>query len=291
MNNLEEKLVSNSSKMLNSRIPALDEMKYLLDSNAAEEKALLKSIGLGNSIQAAERVQADIIIRTKNKDELGKDIVHIKDIKHLCKKYRLYIKPAGEYMGTIPNELGAEMLRYVKEKSLTVSSSLDYSRFYMIAPPKMFKGYVPPHLVFTNAITTAQKAAQERIRARKEDPILVYKIPMSGGKDDYYAVIKSWGRDFTPLRRLYGALTTRVGVMWINFLSSLFIIFGLVKLAILQFNWLTNAKFSDGNATSGVFGCIIIFVIFLFWAFNACFKDFRKSIIHDITAINHPKQA
>lgn len=257
MNSLERKLVESSEKTVKQSESIVDEAKLLLSSNEAEELATLNSIGLNQEILFTQDVQRDLIIRNTSKDKLGKQVVHINEIKKLCLDYRLYMNKAREYMGTIPPDLGAELTRFCKDRGIAMPAHSDYSNFYIVAPPKMFKGYLSPIGVVGRAMEIAEENQRERIRKKNEDPILVYKI-----SDEYYAIVKSWGDDFTPLRRLYGFLTRKITMKWINFLANTLFVYLLIR--------------------GGIIG-----VIFLgLWVFNDSFQDFRKQIIRIVTRKN-----
>lgn len=294
MNNLESQLLKNSEKTLKDSGQILDEAKLLLSSNAAEEINTLNSIGLNQELRYVTDIKQDLIIRKSAKEKLEKEVVHINDIKALCLNYRLYMRPAKEYMGTIPPDLGAELTRFCKEKNIALPSHADYSKFFIIAPPKMFRGYLSPIGVVGAAMDIAIENERERIRKKNEDPILVYET-----ERDYYAVVKSWGNDFTPLRRAYGFFTRKLTMKWLNFLGALFTIYGVYKLIILQFGYFAGKSNAWALAHKGqhhegwlivatLISIMLVIVLVLWFAIDP-FTDFRKQIIRLVTQRNEPR--
>ncbi len=236
MNILEEKLV-NISKDSNAEGDAIvQDVKLLLADTASEERQVLRSIGLSFDLNLAESKLQDQIIKKTNSDKLGRVVVTGEDIKKMCTDYRLYMKPASRYTGTIPPTLGAELTRFCKEKNIPLTAYADHSKFFIIAPPKMFSGYKSPMNVFNETMREMEEERAEMRRLREEDPILVYKL-----EDGYYAIIKSWGDDFSWLRRIYGWMTSRknIGKMVYLFNAILFwsTLYGVYKLNIFAAVW------------------------------------------------------
>lgn len=284
MNTLEKKLVSIARSNSQEGESIVEEVKLLLSENAAEERATLKAIGLDNDLKIAENQNAEMLIKKSHGEKLEREILKYEDIKKLCLNYRLYMKPANQFIGTIPPDLGAELTRFCKEKSIPLPG-VSYSKFFVIAPPKMFRGYLSPSQVVGSAWGIARENAAERQRIKDMDPILVYELPEPG----FYAVIKSWGNDFTPLRRVYGWFTKKSTMMWVNFLTNVGIIFLMAKLAIWQTSYfLTLASAAEyAKNGGGVFGWTALYVladiailaITLVWILNDNFMDFRSEII------------
>jgi hypothetical protein len=210
---------------------------------------------------------------------MGKEVLHLRDIDKLCKDYRLYLRPAKEYIGSIPPDLGAELNRFCKDNKIVLPSSSDYSKFFIIAPPKMFKGYDTPVRVVKRGFDKYIERVKEARRRRLEDPILVYELPERG----YYAVIKSWGKDFTPLRRLYGMFTTQKAMKRVWWAFSFASIYGFYS--GLSF-WWNHFIVDDKNALPEiffVFSCIAFVVGMLLWAFLDDARDFRRDIYRIVT--------
>jgi len=207
MNNLEKELVKSSEKQ-QARLAS--EAKLLLATNEQKELDTLKAIGLSAEILHKEEILEDLLIRERHQERFKAQVVHKKDIQKLLLRYRLYMKGTTSYRGRIPPTLGAELTRFCEEKNIVLSGNPAVNRFYIIAPPKMFYDYKNPGEVFLEAIDVYKKE-ERKFWASFEDPILVYKTDTPG----YYAVIKSWGNDFTPLRRLYGFLTTKRAMTWL----------------------------------------------------------------------------
>lgn len=290
MNNLEKQLLKSNERTVKDSDSIVDDAKLLLSSNAAEEINTLNSIGLNQELRFVQEVKQDLIIRKSSKEKLEKEIVHIDDIKRLCLDYRLYMRPAKEYMGTIPPDLGAELTRFCKDKNIPLPAHPDHSSFYIIAPPKMFKGYLSPVGVVRSAMEIAIENERERIRKKNEDPILLYKL---GTNDGYYAVVKSWGNDFTPLRRLYGILTRKTSMMWINFLFNVALVYLAFRGALAQAVYFHSKDVANEAikvqsiwVTCGIVFFILIIFATAFWIFAEPSQDMRKQLIRIVTRRN-----
>lgn len=120
------------------------------------------------------------------------------------------------------------------------------------------------------------KEREERIRKAKEDPILVYRIP---GEDGLYAIVKSWGEDFTPLRRLYGMLTHPKIVKLFTFWTPYLV---LNYLLIYKFAYQYGSGFwAIGDISKNAYGLlcasfwIIVLLINLLWTSKDSLKFFE----------------
>lgn len=291
-NPLKKKLINNSKERVESNHSDIDKVKLLLAADAKEETDVLKSIGLDHHIKVAENKQGDNIIRTTGEEIYGKPIVALAEIERLCKDYRLYMKKANQYIGAIPNDLGVELKHFCKNGNIdTTSKNSDYSDFFIIAPPKMFKGYNNP---IENLFSAADDVKRERdeireakIRARELDPILVYRDPSNAG---YYAVVKSWGSDFTPLRKVYAFLTNkRVINLTISFVARIVIPYLIYLFYAFMNNGTTlmqeNGKYSISNL---IIQTVLAFIIGIFFIATLAEKDaaivgpFRKHLIERV---------
>ncbi len=270
MNTFERKLAQNAKEHIAEGAEIVKDVKLLLAADAQKEISTLKSIGLDVDLRIAEGRKEDIMIRSTHGKALERQVVHISEIEKLCLQYRLFMRPAREYAGRIPADLGAELARFCEEKNIVLPNSSEYSKFFIIAPPKMFVKYKTPLQVLTHSIKEVwleekerrEEAARERQRLRDMDPLLVYELP---NQPDYYAIIKSWGNDFTPLRRLYAFMTKKfVLKMAITALHAL-VVYGLFRLAVVQTNyfWYTLDKnpYQDGDNGWGVVAVLLDGVI------------------------------
>lgn len=251
MNELEKLLVSKGDVSLSSGEAALNEVKQLLASNANNEINTLKSIGLDNDIKFIEAQKEDFIIRSQSAKKFERPVVSRADIQSILLDYRLYMKPAREYIGRIPADLGAELTRFCADKSIPLPASSEYSNFFIIAPPKMFKGYQSPMEIALGALNVAQREAERRRVEAAKDPILVYKID-----DTHFAVVKSWGNDFTPLRRFYGFITRRSFIKPFLALGTVAIIVGMVAINVAFWFYI------DSISHRGMYPAIILLAAF-----------------------------
>lgn len=291
-NNLEKKLINNSKERVNSNHSEIEKVKLLLASDAKEETDVLKSIGLDHHIKIGENKQNDNIIRTTGEKKFGKPIVALAEIERLCKDYRLYMKKANQYIGSIPNDLGVELKHFCKKCNIdTTVKSNEYSDFFIIAPPKMFKNYNNPIENLIGVVDDIKRERDEireaKIRAKELDPILVYRDPSNAG---YYAVVKSWGNDFTPLRKLYAFLTNeKVINMTISFVARIFIPYLIYLFYSFMNNGSTLYNINKNQITGFNFAiqCIvglILLIIFLgsFMDGNGLIRPFRKNLIRKV---------
>jgi len=284
MNTLEKKLVGIGKSTSEASEALVSEVKLLLESTASQERQVLRSIGLSAELNFAEAEQENLQIIKLGKENLGKEIITSSDIRKFCLEYRLYIKKAKEYMGTIPATLGAELLRFCEEKKIPVPAHHDHSNFYIIAPPKMFRGYKNPLQV----LEIANNERKEAIRKREEDPILVYKL-----QNGYFAIIKSWGDDFTWLRKIYGFFTRRKNVerinIWINTIIFFGMLFFIYKVNSYVMGWdyhqshLTNNSYFPWRSILSIVGSIVFFGFGMNYLCNSDYIQMRRSIISTIT--------
>jgi hypothetical protein len=288
MNTLEKELIKNAKVVVSKTTDDLEEVKLLLAHDAKQELETLKLIGLDHNIKLVEAKKSDLLERQAGEYKFGKPVVSLKDIEKLCLEYRLFVRPANQYAGHIPPDLGSEMVRFVEAAGIKLAAHSDHSGFFIIAPPKMFKTYRSPMNVVAHAtrevVKEEQRKAEERRKeearlaeerrlARERDPILVYRM-----NENYFVVVKSWGDDFTPLRKLYGYLTKKF---------SLKAIFSTVKLgvvALVQYLWWSTmpTKYWDGMETpwslvdllssaAVIIGCAV-------WMWNDTLLNIRKFI-------------
>lgn len=280
MNNLEKELIKLADNAQKEGESIVSEAKLLLAENANEERAALRSIGLDAEIKMVEGKRQDLILRKNGRNHLGKVILTKDEILSFCTDYRLYMKSARQYMGTVPPDLGAELSRFCKEKNIAMPASSEYSKFFIIAPPKMFKGYLSPWQVVGRAMDLAEERRQERIRRRNEDPILVYELPESPG---YFAVIKSWGNDFTPLRKVYGFFTRRSTMRFFIPALNLLVAYLLYSVGRIQFNFFYKWALEQNKNVGPViiFGFLIalgLVIFYLFWLGHEDFQNLKRDI-------------
>jgi len=284
MNTLEKKLVGIGKSTSEASEALVSEAKLLLESTASKERQVLRSIGLSAELNFTEAELENLQIIKIGKENLDKEIITLNDIKKFCLEYRLYIKPAKEYMGTIPATLGAELLRFCEEKSIPIPSSDNYSNFFIIAPPKMFRGYKSPVKVLA-MVNTARK---EAIRKRNEDPILVYKI-----QNGYYAIIKSWGDDFTWLRKIHGFFTRKKNIqrinVWINNIIFFMTLFFIWKINAHFYSWdyhqseLTKDNYVAWKSIISSIGSVIGFAFVMNYLCSSDYVNMRDDIIDKVT--------
>ncbi len=186
----------------------LDTARLLLSNNEAEEKKILRSLGLDREIAYAEKKLKDNIIRKDYSEKYQCNVVHIDEIKRLCLRYRLFAKRSRYYKGNIPPELASELVKWQKSTNVAIGDNKD-DRFFIVAPPKMFDGYDGPANIVRGWFKLDKVyKSEEKLRKSgyKQDPILLYALPE---EPNYYAIVKAWGCDFALVRRFYGVVTSK----------------------------------------------------------------------------------
>lgn len=215
MNTLEKMATKIAKKRTDQSEKLIEEVKLLLAGDAQEERHALASVGLDFNLSRIEKRNGDLILRKNAGDFLGKKIIHQNELRTLCKDFRLVMRPARMYVGTIPPDLGTELKNFAKEKNVPLVG-VSHSNFFVVAPPKMFSDYSPFSDIWTRENNQRKAEIEERIRIKNEDPMLVYRLDNS---KEHFAIIKSWGEDFTFVRRIYAFLVKKSTTMWINFLT------------------------------------------------------------------------
>lgn len=288
MTKLEEILKKESAKATDNAQNLVQEAKLLLEQNGQEERTLLRSIGLDAEISFTESIREDLVLRKGLTEKLGFEVLHESDISKFCLDYRLYMRPAREFNGGIPPELGAELVRFCKEKSIPIGASSSHSDFFIIAPPKMFKGYLHPGQVFEKALSDHfERQEQERLR-KQADPILVYRTLTPG----YFAVIKSWGKDeFTPLRKVYGYLTKRQNLSKIlNTISFFLVATAFLLTPYLGYISTKTVFYRYGEGWAILAGLVSLATLVVAWAFVFAGAQERSNFKRDILSTVTEKQ-
>jgi hypothetical protein len=257
MNPLERKLIEESQKNNPEAERAIDEIKLLLSNNEAEEREILKKVGLDYDLNKIEAVKETYITKKNFKGIFNKEIVTADEIRKLCFDYRLNVLPAKRYAGRIPANLGAELVRFQKKHNLALSPNMN--KFFIIAPPRMFTGY---RSILQILLDTNKAIRKERLQ-RENDPILIYEV-----NEGYYAIIKSWGNDFTLLRRIYGLLLNNGLIKILPWLVIPASIWVTAPIVTIPYNLLTKyIEVNDEGAKDtleflgGMGGLVIIFLM------------------------------
>lgn len=287
MNNLEKVLVKSGEKKQDD---LATQAKLLLAVNEQKELDVLKAIGLNAEIQQKEEILEDLIIRQKGQEKYKAQIVHKDDIQKLLLNYRLYMRPANSFRGRIPPTIGAELVRFCEEKNIVLSpNNPNANKFYIIAPPKMFYAYKSPLDVLKESVDVLRRENQ-KFWASSQDPILVYRTD----NKDYYAVIKSWGNDFTPLRRVYGFFTRRVTMNWLVLPILRFVLpfLALKSWHLVGTILLSGVKPLEDKVTGQelvvILGWCIIGVLVVLWIWLPPFQEMRTTIRDVVTRVNEP---
>jgi hypothetical protein len=156
----------------------LNEAQKLLEMDSAEDRQILRSMGIDKSIKVIEEKKSNSAI-LKNHIEQYKNPVLTKDqIKDIAIKYHLRFLRSDKYSGYIESTLPAIIKNFGKENNINLGS-YDYQyKFYILAPAKSFKLQDKPKPV---------------------DPILFYSI-----NDDQYLLVHKWGNDLNVWNLIQG---------------------------------------------------------------------------------------
>ncbi len=194
----------------------VNDCKQLMESSQAEEREILKKLGLDTHIKEVEKNVELSVLNNKYTEEYQGEIFHINELEKIALKYRLFMKKSDQYLGVIPPDLAAIVLRLVKNSKIAVSNINDFNEFYVMAPPKMFKQYCGMKDIAIEMHDNYRKDYQAFI-AKLQDPILFYKVDAN-----HFVMLKKWGNDFNISRVLYGAITkTTARIRWVGFLVFL----------------------------------------------------------------------
>lgn len=274
MNNLAKKLIEKGENTIQKQEGLVETAKLLLSANAQEERTLLQNIGLNQEIEFFEAQKINILDKKNKSEQYKKPVVSLKDIQEICMTYRLYFRQSGQYAGKIPAELGAELVSFVKEHEIATGNHQSYSPFYIIAPPEMFLG----SSTFVNQFFETNKELKNAYLEKQRDPILLYKID-----EDNFAVVKSWGNDFSIIRRFKALMMTPLMLTLMTLVSFAATVYA-VEYAIWNllpqfFNIDLHAeKMTAGDEMYAVFFCIVPSIVVgflsLLFLFNGDFGIF-----------------
>jgi len=281
MNVIEQKFVEKTKKTEQNLDFIVNDAVLLLEDHALRERNVLKAIGLSAEIDEAERALEDKIIRTKHRDEYGKTVIHIDEIKEMCIKYRLDMQHTTKFRGKLPKDLPFKLKNFIEEKGIVLGETAKYNDFYIIAPPKMFSDYQTLGQIINDSAEYAGE--QRKLRAIKNDPLLVFKLPEN---PNHYLILESWGKDFSWIRRTYGFFTTKRGA---SFLVTAFRFLVLGVLLALALGAFYNMMGREVDFVSGVivvlsflFGAAAI-VASVIWMWVHDFCDARKHLRKQLT--------
>mgnify|MGYP000865766442 CR=1 FL=1 len=274
------------SDRLEQQNQVVDSARLLLAQNESEERSVLHGIGLDMELTKAED-NIELSILNKNySDKYGVEIYHIDELRKLGMKYRLFMKPAFLYRGTIPPDLGSLLNRFVKEHNLYLSQESktnDANRFLIMAPPRMFKDYKPIHKKIRHMIDESYENFQKMLKA-PVDPLLFYRVD-----NTHYALLKKWGNDLSLTRRVLGFLTQSKFLPYLSFLVP-FILMTVYWIKSMLYI-LNDLSISSGNLKEltviGIFCVGISLIIFYVVIFGKIFWGKRQNNAKEFTTQYH----
>lgn len=227
--NLKQELDKKTAKKEKATENVISEVKLLLEGNQAKEKEILRNVGLDLHIQLGEQIMEKKLNIDKVSNEYKEFPVYSREsIDTLCEEYRLYFRPAKNFIGKIPADIGPVLLRMSEEHNLNLDAKAEHhkQRFFVMAPPKLFDDYkgIGAKVMEMESISkrVAERKAEERLERLNRlrmDPALFY-APM--GDPENLIMVKAWGNDFNFLRRVWGFLTqTNLLSFMLTFIYSL----------------------------------------------------------------------
>lgn len=183
--NLEKQLQENAKKLKQRESVLPDEIvkdvKLLLENNMAEERQLLKTLGMDNHIRVVEDEMGKKIEDGQYSEEWGEFFTR-ENIQDICLDYNLRFLPAKHFNGNITNDLGSVVLRFCKKHNINTGDINLNSKFHVMAPAKMFK-----------------------LQDRPKDPLLFYEINERHHEGDKrYVLVHQWGNDLSWTRAISG---------------------------------------------------------------------------------------
>lgn len=213
--NLKTELDKKQQKKERDTDIVLSDVKLLLEGNQAQEKEILRNVGLDLHIGLGEQIMEKKLNIDKLTNEYKEFPVYSKEnIDSLCEDYRLYLRPANQFIGKIPADIGPILLRMSKEHNLNLDakSEMQKNRFFVMAPPKLFNDYktIGDKVVEMNGVgkKAVKRKAEEMLTELNNivapDPALFYS-PVND--PDNMIMVKAWGNDFNIFRKIWGTLT------------------------------------------------------------------------------------
>lgn len=190
-------LEKQKDKRLEGSDQFISSCKQLLENNHDEERELLRSLGLDTQLVEAEKNIELKVLNTRYEEEYKNKIFHVSEIEEMCLKYRFFLRHSSRYRGVIPPDLGPTIRRFVEDTKVAIGRSPQHNDFFIMAPPRMFKGYKHAGKKFAELHEATVESARELFAAKDPDPIFLYKID-----SEHFAFLKKWGNDVTPSRTI-----------------------------------------------------------------------------------------
>ncbi len=190
--NLEEKLLSQNSKLLSSfellQVKEYENNQDLLKTDVLERVGLNKVVTQGKKI-----LENTNILKSQTLKFNPKKVFHISQIESICKKYHLRFLPTAFYKGNIDKDLPFKINQFEIAYNVRCKSQ----DMYIIAPASSFK-----------------------LQEKPKDPLLFYKI-----NDEYFYLVHKWGNDLSVFRRALPFLSMTIVNLLLLYLLLAFILF------------------------------------------------------------------
>jgi len=150
----------------------VSEVKGLLGENAADERKILKNMGMDTQVKVASERLGKKIELEKLEDTYG-EVYTIDEIKQICVDYKLRFLSAEMYKGNITAELPSVIMRFCKEHNINTDDPYLGRDFKIVAPLSNFE-----------------------LMERPKDPLLFYQP----NRSEDFVLVHKWGNDFTWTR-------------------------------------------------------------------------------------------
>lgn len=183
MVNLQKEL-EKSTKIKRERefsgLEAITDVNRLLENGTAEDKSILRDMGMFSQIQKAEALRG----RKIELDEIEKkegQIFTIDEIKVIACKYALKFLRTGYYKGNIDPMLPTKIKEFYAGRGEDLRRSDLQYKFFILAPQNAFN------------------LKDEPLPIKHPDPMVFYRLD-----DDHFKLVHKWGADLTTWRSIVG---------------------------------------------------------------------------------------
>lgn len=272
--NIQKELEKSTELHLQKGEASLKEVKALLSGNEANERKILNQLGLNAQLLHHESITSTALSLQKEMEMFEGQVFTAEDIEKMGLKYRLYLRHTSQYRGKIPADLAAILLRFSETHLLSLADSNAFTnRFFILAPPKMFKNYITVRKKISDFWEVSNGEVKSFIQAL-EDPLMFYRT-----SEGNYKLLKKWGGDVNLYRRLLGLLTSSLFGLYV--IAYTILITGYLSIQYILWNIIPPGETEASVGWDMVYGCsFLITSVFYFIGIVAYQKNHRDSFHH-----------